>query len=65
MPPAEKTTGPTDAVIDATSAEQTIEGFGSCFNELGWLSMVLLDEADREAVMKELFNPGEGANFTI
>lgn len=44
---------------------QSIEGFGSCFNELGWTSLSLLTEEQRENVMKELFLPGKGANFTI
>ena len=44
---------------------QTIEGFGACFNELGWVSLGLLPSADRESIMKELFLPNYGANFTI
>ena len=44
---------------------QTVEGFGTCFNELGWTSLKMLSDADRETVMKELFAPGLGANFTI
>lgn len=35
---------------------QTIEGFGACFNELGWVSLGLLPSADRESIMKELFS---------
>lgn len=34
---------------------QTIEGFGACFNELGWVSLSLLSSDDRESIMKELF----------
>ena len=44
---------------------QTIEGFGACFNELGWVSLSLLPSDDRESIMKELFLPNYGANFTI
>ncbi len=44
---------------------QTIEGFGGCFNELGWTSLNLLSEKDRSFIMKELFEPGIGANFNI
>jgi glucosylceramidase len=44
---------------------QTIDGFGSCFNELGWTSLSELSQTDRETVLKELFTPGAGANFTI
>ena len=44
---------------------QTIEGFGACFNELGWTSLNALDSKDKEAVLRELFAPGVGANFTV
>jgi glucosylceramidase len=44
---------------------QTIEGFGTCFNELGWTSLSILNNRDRENILKELFSPGVGANFTI
>jgi glucosylceramidase len=59
------TTDKADAEIDVANPLQTIDGFGTCFNELGWTSLSLLSDADREAVVKELFAPGTGANFTI
>ena len=54
-----------DVVIEVNKPQQTIEGFGTCFNELGWTSLGLLSAADRESIMRELFAPGVGANFTI
>ncbi|MEZ5070754.1 MAG: glycoside hydrolase family 30 beta sandwich domain-containing protein [Bacteroidales bacterium] len=51
--------------IDLDLEMQVMEGFGSCFNELGWTSLGWLSEADREAVLEELFRPGVGGNFTI
>jgi len=45
-------------------ASQPIQGFGGCFNELGWTSLSALGEQDRQAVMHELFDPGGGARFT-
>ena len=42
---------------------QTIDGFGACFNELGWTSLSVLNEEDREAILQELFAPSVGANF--
>jgi glucosylceramidase len=54
-----------DAVIDVAHPLQTIDGFGTCFNELGWTSLSELNEADRETIMQELFTPGKGANFTV
>ncbi|WP_130837451.1 glycoside hydrolase family 30 protein [Lachnoclostridium sp. Marseille-P6806] len=38
---------------------QTMHGFGGCFNELGWSSLQKLSSGEREAVMQELFLPGE------
>jgi len=54
-----------DAVIDVANPLQTIDGFGACFNELGWISLSLLNEADRENIFRELFDYGKGANFTV
>ena len=51
--------------VNLDRKQQTIEGFGSCFNELGWTSLNKLPESEREAIMEELFEPGTGANFTI
>ena len=44
---------------------QTIDGFGACFNELGWTSLSALEDKDREAIIRELFAPGVGLNFKI
>jgi glucosylceramidase len=57
--------GPADVTIDVLHPLQTIQGFGTCFNELGWTSLSALPPADREKIMRELFAPGVGANFTI
>ncbi|WP_165024889.1 glycoside hydrolase family 30 protein [Dysgonomonas sp. ZJ279] len=54
-----------DVEIDLNNPQQTIDGFGTCFNELGWTSLSSLSAEDRESIMKELFEPGVGANFTI
>ena len=57
--------GKPDVEILSDKPLQTIEGFGACFNELGWTSLNSLGKADRESVIKELFEPGVGGNFTI
>lgn len=54
-----------DAVIRLDAPQQEIEGFGACFNELGWLALSKLDPSVREEIMEELFFPGVGANFTL
>ena len=43
---------------------QEIDGFGGCFNELGWEALLALPEKEREKVMQDLFSP-KGANFNI
>ena len=54
-----------DVTIEINHRLQSIEGFGTCFNELGWTSLSLLSTKDRESIMRELFAPDIGANFTI
>ena len=54
--------------VDLTSAANpspAIEGFGGCFNELGWTSLQALPADQQESIFKELFAPGAGANFTL
>jgi glucosylceramidase len=57
--------GDAETVVETDNTLQTIDGFGTCFNELGWTSLSLLPDEDRLSVMKELFVPGYGANFTV
>ena len=54
-----------DVEINLSNTLQTVEGFGTCFNESGWTSLHLLSDVDRENILKELFAPNTGANFTI
>jgi glucosylceramidase len=49
-------------VIDLERTRQTIEGWGGCFNELGWQALSCLDEGARTEIMGGLFGP-EGCNF--
>jgi glucosylceramidase len=62
---ASNKTAAADAEILTGSAKQTVNGFGGCFNELGWTSLQLLSDKDRKSILKELFAPNVGANFTI
>lgn len=57
--------GKADAEIGLQKPLQTIDGFGTCFNELGWTSLSLLPATDREKIFRELFTPNAGAGFTI
>ena len=51
-------------VVDLQAVNQAVEGFGTCFNELGWTSLSELAEADRAAVLEDLFTPA-GMNLTM
>ncbi len=59
------TDGAADVFVQADTPLQSIEGFGACFNELGWTSLSMLSEADRDSVLRELFAPGVGTGFTL
>lgn len=54
-----------DVFVLTDAPLQRVEGFGACFNELGWDALEVLDQADRDAIMDELFNPGVGANLNL
>lgn len=62
---ANLTTGKTDVEVLLNKPLQQIDGFGTCFNELGWTSLSILNADDREKILKEFFSPNVGANFTI
>ncbi|HEX9093561.1 MAG TPA: glycoside hydrolase family 30 beta sandwich domain-containing protein [Coriobacteriia bacterium] len=57
--------GPADVLVQTDTPLQAIEGFGACFNELGWTSLSALSAANRDSVLRELFAPGVGAGFTL
>lgn len=45
--------------------KQTIEGFGGCFNELGWIALSKIDEETRNKILDEIFLPNKGLNFNF
>ncbi len=56
---------PFDLVVQSDRHEQTIDGWGGCFNELGWVALQSATPADRREVLRQLFAPGVGLDFTI
>ncbi len=52
-------------IVDLSSPKQEIDGFGGAFNEKGWKALLLLTPEERDEVLKELFDPEEGAKFNI
>jgi glucosylceramidase len=57
--------GPPDVVVQTETPRQTFEGFGACFNELGWAALASLDAEKRDGILYDLFAPGAGANLTV
>ncbi len=45
------------SVAASGETDQTIHGFGGCFNELGGVALQKLTQTDRDAVMDALFDP--------
>ncbi|MCQ2335105.1 MAG: beta-glycosidase [Paludibacteraceae bacterium] len=58
-----KSEEPMTIVVDDTQTAQTIQGFGTCFNELGWASLQQLPEDELNIIFAKLFEPGKGANL--
>lgn len=44
---------------------QVIEGFGGCFNEIGWNALKALGAKERRIIFRELFDPAEGCRFSV
>jgi glucosylceramidase len=56
--------GPRGELAITDTADQAIEGFGGCFNELGMVALDKLSGTDRDRVLDALFDPGE-SGFTL
>lgn len=57
--------GETVIEISPDSTRQSIDGFGGCFNELGWEALQTLPEEKRQEVLKNLFDTISGCRFNI
>lgn len=55
---------PADVRVAKNKTYQTIDGFGGCFNELGWAALAKLPDADRERAIQALFSE-DGCAFTL
>ena len=53
-----------DTLEFTAKKHQKIDGFGGCFNELGWIALNKLGEDLKEEIVKELFHP-EKCNFNF
>jgi glucosylceramidase len=50
--------------LDLATTYQTMDGFGGCFNDLGWQALQTLDGPAREAALQALFGP-DGCRFNL
>jgi len=50
--------------IDSANKFQTVDGFGACFNELGWQALSRLRADQREEVLADFFAPNGSLRFT-
>jgi glucosylceramidase len=57
------TSGTADVNVDKNTTYQRWDGFGGCFNEMGWDALSVVSAADITNAMKLLFDPNDGANF--
>jgi len=60
-----KATDQFDLEVLTDHKQQTIDGWGGCFNELGWGALMTLPIKEREKVIKEFFDPNEGLKYNI
>jgi len=55
---------PATVTLDPKTAYQSIDGFGGCFNELGWTALQALSPDQQATALQALFAPS-GCNFTL
>ncbi|WP_297089359.1 hypothetical protein [uncultured Draconibacterium sp.] len=51
--------------IDTNNRQQSISGFGGCFNELGWEALNMVTPGEQQQILNDLFDPETGCKFTI
>jgi len=54
-----------DFDINTYDLGQEVTGFGGAFNEKGWVALSVLTPEERDAVIKAMFDPKEGAKFNL
>lgn len=57
------TSGAADVNVDQNTKYQRWDGFGGCFNEMGWDALSVVSADDVAKAMKLLFDAHDGANF--
>ncbi len=62
---SDNSSSPADITVDEKVLHQKIDGFGASFNEAGMICLNSLGEEAKNNVVKMLFDPAEGAGFTL
>lgn len=52
-------------IIDINKQQQTITGFGGCFNELGWDALSMVKPEEKQQILNDLFDSISGCKFNI
>ncbi|MBN2806229.1 MAG: hypothetical protein JXR22_06185, partial [Prolixibacteraceae bacterium] len=63
--PSTEKVNPVKVEILIDQPMQTIDGFGGCFNEMGWEVLQTLGKDEREKVFASLFDMETGCRFSI
>ncbi|MDE3742067.1 glycoside hydrolase family 30 protein [Maribacter polysaccharolyticus] len=51
--------------LDLSKKQQTIDGFGGCFNELGWEALGMVTAEEKQDILNDLFNTDSGCKFNL
>ena len=51
--------------LDLNKKQQTIDGFGGCFNELGWEALGMVTPDEKQQILNDLFDTNSGCKFNI
>lgn len=63
---AEIKTNSNDVItIEKDVTFQNIDGFGACFNELGWEALSVISTDEKNKILQDFFNPESGCKFNI
>lgn len=57
-----------NVILNREHTDQTMEGFGVCFNELGWTALARLTPEERGGILRQMFSgdaDSDSAGFTI
>lgn len=60
-----ETTASMSINVNTSATEQTIDGFGGCFNELGWDALGMVTPEEKQQILNDLFDQETGSKFNL